>query len=405
MHTHQVIGLNASHARAAGWPAACGAPTRLRVAMAALALASLSTPLALAAPAGVSTGSCEVLASGQLRSNEYVASYEGNCKAGLAQGQGKAVWQLRHAPQAAPVVWQGRFTQGVFLAEPEVQGAKRVDSTRVLLDLGNLKGPGHTGRLWVESRVDGKLPAQACTPISLQVSAQGPLTDDAVAKQWLQSANQRWRAVCGAEAANAQRGRNLRIQLRDGGGWAPDSFGNLPADVVQAVTPFVAGAGAAGQDWQQYTNRAAQQLATATREQQRVDQASAGQARLQAFVKAQGASRFVNLQTLEQNPFRFGNEVLLVAVQMTEARTPSEGVVRNANRGGRDCCTRALVQGDVRNWDAHSRVVAVRVKGRKSDTRATEVLLLEALGSQVCTEADCEDVLRGPQGWLKEGAL
>ena len=122
-------------------------------------------------------------------------------------------------------------------------------------------------------------------------------------------------------------------------------------------------------------------------------------------MKAQGASRFVNLQTLEQNPFRFGNEVLLVAVQMTEARTPSEGVVRNANRGGRDCCTRALVQGDVRNWDAHSRLVAVRVKGRKSDTRATEVLLLEALGSQVCTEADCEDVLRGPQGWLKEGAL
>ena len=103
MHTHQVIGLNASHARAAGWPAACGAPTRLRVAMAALALASLSTPLALAAPAGVSTGRCEVLASGQLRSNEFVASYEGNCKAGLAQGQGKAVWQLRHAPQAAPV--------------------------------------------------------------------------------------------------------------------------------------------------------------------------------------------------------------------------------------------------------------------------------------------------------------
>lgn len=379
-----------------------------RVGACAWALAALlaSAGAVAANPAGVSTGDCAVLASGQMRSDEYIASYQGACKAGQADGQGKAVWQLRNAPNAAPVVWQGRFAQGVFLAEPAVQGARRVDSTRVLLDLGALKGPGgtrQTGRLWAEARVDGKLPAQACKPISLQVSAQGPLADDAVAKQWLQAAYLRWVAVCGPDASLALSGYNLRIQLRDGEGWAPDSFGNLPAGVVLAVTAL--GTNSAGVVWAQYTNRAAQQQASAARDQQNADDARANAARLQAFAKAHGARRVVSLQTLEQNPFRFGDEVLLVAVQMTEARTPTEGVVRSVNRGGRDCCTRALVQGDIRNWDAQSRVLAVRAKGRKSDERATEVLLLQVLGSERCTAGDCEDFLRGPKGWIKEGEL
>ena len=316
----------------------------------------------------------------------------------------KAVWRLRYSPQAAPVVWQGRFDQGVFLAEREVKGARRVDSTRVLLDLGALNGPGGAaGQMWVEGRVDGKLPAQACKPLSLQVGTTGALADDAVAKQWLNAAYQRWLAVCGATVVQAHSGRNLRVQLREGKDWAPDANGNLGAGVVQAVTPFVAQAQAT--NWQQYTNRAAQQQAHAAREQASNEAARAGRERLLAFARTHGAQQFANLASLEQNPFRFGEQVLLVAVQMTEARTPSEGVVRNANRGGRDCCTRALVHGDIRTWDAQSRLLAVRVKGRKTDSRATEVLLLDVLGSHACTEADCADVLRGPQGWLKEGAL
>lgn len=76
--------------------------------------------MACAAPAaGVSVGDCEVLASGQLRSNEYIASYQGGCKAGKADGQGKAEWRLRYAPNA--VVrgtgrdgWRGGLLQGAI---------------------------------------------------------------------------------------------------------------------------------------------------------------------------------------------------------------------------------------------------------------------------------------------------
>ena len=70
-------------------------PTRSAMARLARMTASLwlacAAGTAFAAPAA-GTGDCEVLASGQLRSNDYIASYQGGCKAGKADGQGKAEW-------------------------------------------------------------------------------------------------------------------------------------------------------------------------------------------------------------------------------------------------------------------------------------------------------------------------
>ncbi|MDO5623930.1 MAG: hypothetical protein Q4G71_04495 [Pseudomonadota bacterium] len=355
---------------------------------------------ALAAPPGVSTGDCEVLASGQLRGDEYVASYRGPCQGGKAQGQGRAEWQLRHSPAAAPVVWQGRFDQGVLLSEPAVKAARRVDSTRVLLDLGDFQGPGQRGHLWVESGVNGKLPALACQPLSLQVSTQHALHDDAVARQWLDAAYQHWQSACGG-SLNALQRRNLRVQLREGDTWAPDAFGNLPAGVVQAVTPVAAGSA----QWQSYTNRAAQARAAAAREQQGVDEALASQARVRAFARANGARRYVALDVIDHNPFRLGDDVLLVAVQMVEARSSTEGVVRAARRVRGDW-TRALVQGPVASWDQQGRILAVRAKGRSNDKYTRDALVLQVIDSQRCEQADCADYLRMPGGnWLREEAL
>ena len=359
---------------------------------------------ARAAPPGVSTGDCEVFASGQLRSNEYIASYQGGCEGDKAQGKGKAEWRLRYAPQAAPVVWQGRFDQGVFLPEREVQGARRIDSTRALLDLGALTGPGGAaGQIWVESRVDGKLPAQACAPQSLQVSTSGALADDGVAKQWLTAAYARWLAVCGAPAVQAHSGRKLRVQLRAGTDWAPDSFGNLPGGVVQAVTPFVAQAKAA--DWQQLINRAAQQQASAQREQARATELQANAQRLQTFARSSGAKRFVTLDALRQNPFRFGDAVVLVDLRLAAARTPTEAIV-TSSIGRSSCCGAGLLQGDIAQWDDTPRIAAVRVKGRSSEPDTDGALLLQLVDSRTCSARDCDDFLRTPDGRrLKEQEL
>ena len=374
----------------------------------------LVAPAALAAgdgraasPAGVSTGACEVLASGQLGSNEYIASYQGACKDGQANGQGRAEWRLRYAPNAAPVVWEGRFHQGVYLAESAVKGARRIDRTRVLLDLGTFQSAGQSGRMWVESRVDGKLPAQACQPISVQISTAGSLADDEVAKQWLHSAYQRWSAVCQQANANpstkSASGRLLRVQLREDDAWAPDAYGNLPDSTVQAVTSVTTGAGPVA--WNQYTNRAAQQRTNAAHQQQATASMQANQERLRNYARATGATQYVELSALEQNPFRFGQGVVLVGLQLVEARTPTEAVVRPARRVSSDW-TRALVQGAIAPWDNQGRIVAVRIQGRSTDKHTRDALILEMVDSKRCEAIDCEDYLFMPgRRWLREEAL
>ena len=372
-----------------------------------------STATAHAAPAGVSTGGCEVLASGMLRTNEYLHTYQGGCKNGLAEGEGKATWQLRNAESAPPITWQGRFAQSIFLAERQTVSAKRVDNLRVLLDLGPLDAPSgaQPGRLWVESRVEGKLPASACQPLSLQASTNGKLSDDAVAKKWLDNAYARWFDVCKQSSVDALKGRYLRVQLQEGTGWSPDSFGNIPAGVVQGSRDYASSVGNP-KEWVSYTNRAAQERAANVRKQENAardkkdaEDLVANQARVRAFAHKHGASKYAEIESLQKNPFRFGNDVILLAVRVREARTPEEAFVRSA-RSTRYEWSYVLLRGAIASWDEQGRIVAARVKGRSTDEQTRDAVILEMVASQRCETQNCEDYLLMPgKRWLTEDGL
>lgn len=342
-----------------------------------------------AAPPGVSTGDCTVLASGILRSSDYRFSYSGKCQGGLAQGEGKAQWNLTHAPDAAPVVWQGRFSQGIFLAEPEAQGARRVDNTRALLDMGMVNGPGSgKSRLWVESRVDGKLPASVCRPLSLRLLVgSADLSDDRLAKQWLNAAHQHWRKACHASGLAALKGRNVQIGIHPQEELAPDGYGNLPMPEVSSYGALD------GQSYEprQYNNKAAQAVASAQKEAERRRTLDANLQRLKSYASEVGAKRYVDLKQLEQNPFRFGEQVVLVAVRPVRVETPTEAVIRPARRVGYSYTLALATGAQVAQWDSQSRLLAVRVVDRSKDPGTQGVLRLAVIGSKVCQAEDCED--------------
>ena len=368
-------------------------------------LCSMGTGPLWAQTGGVSTGGCEVFASGRLGSSDYLPSYQGGCKNGMAEGQGTATWRIRHAPDAAPVQWQGRFSQGVFLAEAQTVGAQRIprNSHRVLLDLGPLSAPAgaQPGRLWAESQVDGKLPASACQPYSLQVSANGRLADDALAIAWLDKAYSRWLAIC-PQAPDALKGRNLGIKLHQGTDWKPDSYGNLPNAVVEASKYFRSPSNDQAQEWTSYRNTAAQQVAQTQREQSDKEELQANQERIRAFARQTGASQLVPLEALRNNPFRFGEQPILVALRLTAALTPTEAVVQPAKRDRGDW-SRVLVRGPIADWDNQGRIAAVRVKGRSTDSDTEGAVVLELLQSQRCKAWDCEDYLYMPgRRWLSD---
>jgi len=256
--------------------------------------AACAAPSAHAAPEGVSSGSCEVVVAGIMRTSDYLYRYEGGCKGGIAEGLGTASWQLRHAPDAPPTTWRGRFSQGVFLENKNTVGARRVDNTRVLLDMGPLPAPkgAQPGRLWVESRVDGKLPAPACQPLGLQVSANGNLADDALAKDWLDRAYAHWQSLCPDGAAGSIKGGFLRVSLQRGSDWSPDSNGNIPSGVVQATKQLRK----QPPEWTSYRNEASQQQARLQQDQQETKDLQANRDRIQTFARKTGAGQLVSLE-------------------------------------------------------------------------------------------------------------
>lgn len=365
----------------------------------ALCLAvTCAAPSVHAAPEGVSSGSCEVVVAGIMRTSDYLYRYEGGCKGGVAEGQGTASWQLRHAPDAPPTTWRGRFSQGVFLENKNTVGARRVDNTRVLLDMGPLPAPkgAQPGRLWVESRVDGKLPAPACQPLGLQVSANGNLADDALAKDWLDRAYAHWQSLCPDGAAGSIKGGFLRVSLQRGSDWSPDSNGNIPGGVVQATKQLRK----QPPEWTSYRNEASQQQARLQQDQQEAKDLQANRDRIQTFARKTGAGQLVSLEALEKNPFRFDKQIILVAVRMAAARTATEAVVQPA-RGTRGDWSRVLLRGAISEWDEQGRVAAVRVNGRSTDKATEDAVVLELVDSQRCNAPNCEDFLLMPgRQWL-----
>lgn len=364
--------------------------------------ASLANPApARAAAPSVSTGECAVQSSGTLNSSEYVYSYSGGCKDGKAEGQGKAQWQLRNAPTVAPVVWQGRFVQGVFLAESATKGARRVDSSRALLDIGAVQAGGKSGRLWVEGRLDSKLPVSACRPISLRLLVNSDLADDKLARQWLQSAHQLWRGLCAGELA-ALKGRNVQLSIHQGTELVPDSFGNLPQAVVTSYGPL----DAASYQPTQFNNKATQAVADQQKQQQRTNEQAGALKRLKDYAQQVGAKRYVDLAELEQNPFRYGEQVLLVAVEVMRVETPVQAVVQPARRVGYGYSV-ALANGvQVAQWGKESRLLAVRVMGRSKEDDSRGTLSLAVVESTGCKEFNCEDFtyVTGNR-WLRDEAL
>ena len=353
---------------------------------------------------------CQVRAAGvMLNPSNHVLQYQGACKNGFAQGEGKAEWRFAGAPDVAPVVWQGRFDNGILLMPKAVLGAKPRDSSNMLLDLGPLAdSAGKGGRLWVESSFDNKLPADACRPKALHVlvDVHAALASEQEARQWLQAAYRHWQRACPQGHANpnqpGQPTALAKLQIYQGFELTPDANGNLPPVMVSAMASLQ------GKDLslRSYTNNAATLQQQKASQADQVKEYAANADRLQAMARQYGAKQAVDLQGLDKNPFRFDGQVLLVGVKPVRVLSRTSATVRPSHRDGWDF-TLALAEGsDVAKWGEDSRMLAVKVKGRSTDVRTQDRVILEVLGSQACAISDCQDYLLHPGGaWAHDKVL
>ncbi|MDR1967342.1 MAG: hypothetical protein LBQ32_01440, partial [Burkholderiaceae bacterium] len=348
---------------------------------------------------------CAVVAPRYLASSDYSFQYQGACKAGLAEGKGKAIWTLRSSPQNH-VVWEGRFSAGVYLPPPQgIVSAREWSGPRggndtVVFDLGTL--PAQSGisavRLEVEAASELTNYPDPCKPGTLWVvnAPAAALTADAVAQPLLVSAADKLKARCGAALQQPnQRGQAQYTHLQVRAVATPrlegDQWGNPGPALVTANVPLVAGAA-----MEAYNNQAASQQ---RQQQQQADAQSERQAnaqRLRAFFKTHQAQGWSALSDIDQNPFRFSGQVVVTAARLGDVLSPTR-VWLEARGDGWLYATAILDGPGIAQWKPGWRLLAVRVTGRiKDETYLNGQAQLQLVGSEACTESQCADWLNLP---------
>lgn len=376
-------------------------PVRFKSFAAARALAAAALACGLAAGADAAehrdtASGCTVFAPQHLASNDYVFSYQGGCRDGLAEGKGHAVWALRLSPQNTSER-NGRFSAGVFLPEPsDGMRARALKGEEVLFDLGPLpKLQGMRPRLAVQASGSSTELADPCRPYALWVlGADSPaLVEDDLAKQLLRSALDKLVQRCGLERLRQSPSLSLRGELRarvvPQAELGLDRGGNPLGAIIEALMPLEPGKAP-----EQYSN----QLASQQRQRQvRAEQAQLQQAnaqRLKAFAQPAGATLWVSLSTLAQNPFRFADQVVLTAASLDEVQDPKRARIKGLGMYG--AYQFATLQGEaLGRWAPGARVLAVRVLGRLpvTDELHPSGLHLQLVAELPCAESDCSDRL------------
>ncbi|MDR2155989.1 MAG: helix-hairpin-helix domain-containing protein, partial [Burkholderiaceae bacterium] len=365
----------------------------------ALGLTLLTGP-GFAAQHRDSGSGCAVAAPLYLTNNDYSFQYQGACKAGLAEGSGKAIWTLRGSPQNR-VVWEGAFSAGVYLPPPQgiVSARAWSGSDTVVFDLGAL--PAQNGvpaaRLEVEAASDLTDYPDPCKPHVVWVvnAPTDALADDAVAQALLASAADKLKARCGKALSEQSRAGQERTHLTVRAVATPrlesDPWGNPGPEIASVRVPLAAGVAMQG-----YVNQAATQQHQQQQQALERGERRANARRLRAFIKTHRAQSWAALEDIAQNPFRFNDRVVVTVAYIGEVISPTRARVEMRSDGWR--YAHAVLDGDgIAQWPSGPRLLAVRVTGRiKSDDYLDGQAQLQLLGSEACAEPRCDDWPRLP---------
>jgi hypothetical protein len=384
--------------------------TMLRRSLGALSLLWLNGA-AIAAQHKDPASGCAVIAPRYLANSDYSFQYQGACKAGLAEGKGKAIWTLRASPQNH-VVWEGSFSAGVYLPPPQGIVAARAwagprgDGDSVLFDLGAL--PAQNGipaaRLMVLANSDLTNYPDPCKPGTLW-AVNAPLaaiTGDATAQSLLLVAADKLKTRCGQTLSQPSPGHqptHLPVRAVATPDLESDPWGNPGPAIVQASVPLAPGAAISG-----YANSAATRQREQEQQAKDKDERQANAQRLRAFFKTHQAEGWATLNDIAQNPFRYSARVVVTAASVDRVLSPTRATLEA--RGDGWSYAYAMLDGEgIAQWKSGPRLLAVRVTGRIKDNEDWGGLAqLQLVGSQPCAESRCTDWLRLPAA-LQDGQV
>lgn len=333
---------------------------------------------------------CQVWASNILNKADYRLRYQGDCKAGRAEGQGRAEWLYHYTEDKLAYLWEGRFKNGIFIGDQPVEGNVEGDSTRsiYLVEMGQLPN----AKIVFISTSENALPMNLCAVEQIAVTIDSKIKDEdeESVNSMLRNAGERYRTSC-------PKTNNLSFFIRayhppqglSTASWLANSFAEVK------FTPTNSGEEA----YSEYKNTAVLKLKIAAQEKTYQEKLAATRKNFIDFSRTNKVESWVTSGNLDKNPFIWEGKTVALVVRLERMLSPTLALVRGVNANYSE--QRRLLLNNVTPefFTEKDTIVVVRVGKRNNSATLDEALTTTLIGTisldfitgQPCEKDLCKD--------------
>jgi hypothetical protein len=273
-------------------------------------------------------GPSRLASRGDNGTSDYIPHYAGDCRKGVAHGQGRLEWRMRWTPGRNKAVWEGRFVDGVFVGTQAVDRVVALPGDRYLVLVDD---DGHR-RTWLVSRSGQFEPMSLCdidrvvldaNPASKETLDSG---DDPRIQSLLDRAARQIHARCPGKAEMSVEIYAHEFRLGPNDNWPTDAFATARLAAREANDISVT----------DYRNQVTERNQQATHAARRASLLQAHRDHVRQFASTHAFDTWVTSTQVDRNPYAWQGRrigMLLRLERMIDARTALASQAARDNGG------------------------------------------------------------------------
>ncbi|NOT14762.1 MAG: hypothetical protein HOP21_04120 [Methylotenera sp.] len=333
---------------------------------------------------------CQVWASNTLNKADYRLRYQGDCKAGRAEGKGRAEWLYHYTEDKLAYTWEGRFKNGIFIGDQPVEGNVEGESSRsiYLVEMGQLPN----AKIVFVSTSENALPMDLCAVEQIAVAIDQKIKDEdeESVNFLLRNAGEHYRTSCPKVNNSSFLIKAYRPPLAlNKAGYLPEPFAGVK------FSPLKSGEDA----YSEYSNIAALKLKIATQQKAHQEKLAEIRKRFIDFSRTNEVESWVTSGNLDKNPFIWEGKTIALVVRLERMISPSLALVRGVNANYSERSRLLLNNVTPEFFTDKDTIVVVRVGKRNNSATLDEALTTSLIGTtnldfitgQPCEKELCKD--------------
>lgn len=262
-------------------------------------------------------GPSRLASTGDSGTSDYIPHYTGECRNGVAHGQGQLEWRMRWTPGRNRAVWEGRFVDGVFVGTQSVDHVAALPGDRYLILLAD----DRARRVWLVSRSGQFDPVSVCDIDRVVLDANPAAKraalepgDDAKVRALIDAAAKRVVAHCPETTELLFEVYEHAFRLGPNDNWPTDAF------ATARVSGFDSGDAAIAD----YSNQVSDRARQAQRVGDRAARLQAQSDHVRAFATTHAIAAWLTSTEVDRNPYAWQGQrigMLLRLDRMIDANT------------------------------------------------------------------------------------